>query len=128
MKTPRLRFFGVECTVQQFFALRSAAGYSYDIQHGCSRPFGDGFKRAFKPGGLFVVGDSLKCHVQELVDKGLVRYDRKVKHNVWTLLGVRFTACVARNNRHIHTSTREHDNRLWKKEKKKNGTQDHHRH
>jgi len=118
MKTPRLRFFGVECTVQQFFALRSAAGYNYDIQHGCSNPFGNIYKRAFKPGGLFDVGDSLKCHVQELVDKGLVRYDRKVKHNVWTLLGVRFTACVARNNKHIHVSTWQRDNKIEKKRRK----------
>ena len=111
MKTPRLRFFGVECTIRQIFVLQDAAGAGHDVRNG----FYNTMPKYFSVGAPFTVAKMYEDEVQPLIDKGFVRHDKKKGCKVWTLLGIRYATCAFRNNKHIHVSTWQHDNRLRKR-------------
>lgn len=73
MKTPRLRFFGVECTVRQIFVLQDAAGAGHNVRDG----FYNTMPQYFSVGAPFTVSKGYADEVQPLIDKGFVKHDKK---------------------------------------------------
>lgn len=99
-KTPRLRYHGIECTPEELDVLIDIAGY-HGSPHGIRiphtmpedtwLPWAGEF---VKPGGRAAA--SFKRHWA--IDRGILKYDKIKKCNIWTALGAMYMRSVARGN------------------------------
>lgn len=91
MKAPRLRFFGIECSLEEVKELREMGHYGdHDI----------GFL-----GRPVIAGESVNrgrpAMDSPLRAKGLIAYDKAKKRYVWTKLGAMYMGRLARDNKHL---------------------------
>lgn len=108
-KTPRLKFFGIECSLKEVKILVDAAGYNTRL----SAVQGFGAPRMLKE------GDPLHSRafgevIGSLQQKGLIVFSRNMNMNVWTELGRRYVQKVAAKNHHIRFEN------TWRFEKREN--------
>ena len=107
MKTPRLKFYGIECTMQELQTLRMAArdnNTDIGFEHGpkpCAQ-LGWVFARAHKNGDT----------IPSLVAKGVLCYDKRKDIYGFTPVGTQYLFKVARHNKHLRFF------KSWKYEKR----------
>lgn len=91
MKAPRLRFFGIECSLEEVNELRVMSHYNDSYV---------GFEGRPVIAGEYVNG------VRPAMDsplraKGLIAYDKAKKGYIWTKLGAMYLGRLARDNKHL---------------------------
>lgn len=95
-KSPRLKFYGVECTLKEISVLAWAA---YQI----ATPNFQGWhhrKLRVNPGSIYR-GGAQGGVIEGLRKKGVFEYSERMRAVCWTRLGVDYIAAVARANKHM---------------------------
>lgn len=99
MKTPKLKFYGIECTIQELQTLRMAARYNntdIGFEH-------HGLKSCAQLGPVFAEGSMFAKQysdtIPSLVAKGVLYYEKGIYG--FTPIGTQYLFKVARHNKHL---------------------------
>lgn len=95
-KAPRLKFYGVKCTLEEIRVLTWPA---YQIE----TPNIIGWHHRtlrVKPGSIYRGGEQGNV-IKDLCKKGIFEYSESMRAVCWTRLGVEYIAAVARANKHM---------------------------
>lgn len=100
MKTPKLKFYGIECTLPELQTLRMAAGYNNtDVG------FESGPKPCAQLGRVFAGGSLFhKKHadaIPSLVAKGVLYHEKEKDIYAFTPTGTQYLFKVVRHNKHL---------------------------
>lgn len=102
MKTPKLKFYGIECTMQELQTLRMAARYNNtDIGFECGPKPCAQLGWVFAGGTIFARVHKNRGTISSLVAKGVLCYDKRKDIYGFTPVGTQYLFKVARHNKHL---------------------------
>lgn len=103
MKTPKLKFYGIECTMQELQTLRMAARYNntdIGFEHCNLKPCAQ-LGPVFAGGSMFAKMHKHADTIPSLIEKGVLCYDKRKDIYGFTPVGTQYLFKVARHNKHL---------------------------
>lgn len=101
MKTPKLKFYGIECTIQELQTLRMAARYNntdIGFEHHDLKPCVQ-LGPVFAEGSMFA--KQYSDTIPSLVAKGVLYHEKRKDIYGFTPIGTQYLFKVARHNKHL---------------------------